>query len=77
MTAKFIPIGEPAHASERQALRFLVDGLPDHFTVYGNAWLVEHSGVVSELDAVVVAPHAIFVVEIKGYRGRIEGTDHD
>jgi serine/threonine protein kinase len=77
MAAKFIQIGEPAHDAERQALRFLVDELPESFTVYGNAWLVERSGVVYELDAVVVAPHAAFVVEIKSYRGRIEGTDND
>ncbi|AFE10403.1 serine/threonine protein kinase [Corallococcus coralloides DSM 2259] len=77
MAAKFIQIGEPAHDAERQALRFLVEGLPESFTVYGNAWLVERSGVVYELDTVVVAPHAIFVVEIKSYRGRIEGTDND
>lgn len=77
MPAKFIPLGEPAHDAERQALRFLVEGLPSTFTVYGNAWLVERSGVVYELDAVVVAPHAVFVVEIKSYRGAIEGTDYD
>ena len=77
MPANFIPIGEPAHDPERQALRFLVEGLPADYTVYGNAWLVERSGVIYELDAVVVAPHAIFVVEIKGYRGAIEGTDND
>ena len=77
MAAQFIPIGEPAHDSERQALRYLVEGLPAEYTVYGNAWLVERTGVVYELDAVIVAPHAVFVVEIKSYRGRIEGTDHD
>lgn len=77
MAAKFIQLGEPAHDAERQALRFLVEGLPDSYTVYGNAWLVERSGVVYELDAVVVAPHAIFIVEVKSYRGRIEGTDND
>lgn len=77
MAAKFIPIGEVAHDSERQALWFLVEGLSPEYTVYGNAWLVKHTGVVYELDAVVVAPHAIYVVEIKSYRGRIEGTDHD
>ncbi|MFO0554348.1 MAG: protein kinase [Polyangiaceae bacterium] len=77
MPAKFIQIGEPAHDVERQALHFLVNGLPGTFTVYGNPWLVERTGVVYELDAVVVAPHAVFIVEIKSYRGRIEGTDHD
>lgn len=77
MAAKFIAIGEPAHDAERQALRCLVEGLPSTFTVYGNAWLVERTGVIYELDAIVVAPFAVFVVEIKSYRGRIEGTDHD
>jgi serine/threonine protein kinase len=77
MAAKFIPIGEPAHDAERQALRFLVEGLPPTFTVYGNPWLVERTGVIYELDAVVVAPTAVFVVEMKAYRGRIEGTDND
>ena len=77
MPARFIKLGDPAHDSERQALRFLVEGLPSTYTVYGNAWLVERSGVVHELDAVVVAPHAVFIVEIKGYRGTIEGTDYD
>jgi serine/threonine protein kinase len=75
--ANFVPIGEPAHDPERQAIRFLVEGLPDSYTVYGNPWLVERSGGIYELDAVVVAPHAVFVVEIKSYRGRIEGTDND
>lgn len=78
MVANFIPIGEPAHDAERQALRFLVEGLPSGYTVYGNPWLVERSsGAIYELDAVVVAPLAVFVVEIKSYRGRIEGTDND
>jgi serine/threonine protein kinase len=77
MPAKFIPIGEPASPNERQALQFLVENLPDSCTVYGNPWLVERSGVIYELDAVVVVPHAIHVVEIKSYHGRVEGTDHD
>ncbi|MDQ3363900.1 MAG: protein kinase [Myxococcota bacterium] len=75
--AKFVPIGDPAHDAERQAIRFLVEGLPETYTIYGNPWLVERSGGIYELDAVVVAPHAVFVVEIKSYRGRIEGTDND
>lgn len=77
MPARFIEIGPPAHDAERQALRFLVEGLSEDFTVYGNAWLVDRAGPVYEVDAVVVAPHAFFVVECKSYRGRIEGNDHD
>lgn len=77
MPAHFINIGEPAHDAERQAVAFLVNGLPSSYTVYGNAWVVERGGVVYELDAIVVAPHALHVVEIKSYRGQIEGTDKD
>lgn len=77
MPAHFIAVGEPAHEAERQGLRILVEGLPSGYTVYGNTWITELSGVVYELDAVVVAPHAIFVVEIKSWRGLIQGTDHD
>ena len=77
MPAKFIKVGEPAHDAERQAIKFLVDGLDERCTVYGNPWIVERSGGIYELDAVVVAPHALFVVEIKAYRGRIRGTDFD
>jgi serine/threonine protein kinase len=77
MPAKFIPLGEPAHDAERAAIRFLVEGLPSTYTVYGNPWVVERTGVVYETDAVVVAPHAVFVVETKAYRGAIEGTDYD
>lgn len=77
MPAKFIPLGQPAHSAEVQGLKFLVDGLPSTYTVYGNPWLVERSGVVYETDAIVVAPHAVFVVELKAYRGVIDGTDYD
>lgn len=77
MPAKHIPIGEPAHDAERQGIRFLVDGLDERFTVYSNAWLAERSGVVHELDAVVVAPHGFYVVEVKSWRGAIKALDHD
>lgn len=77
MSAKFIKVGEPAHDAERQAIKFLVDGLDERCTIYGNPWIVERSGGIYELDAVVVAPHALFVVEIKAYRGTIRGTDYD
>ncbi|MCB0215416.1 MAG: protein kinase, partial [Chloroflexi bacterium] len=77
MTAKAHVVGKSAHAAEKQAQAFLIRELPEDYTVYLNSWLAERSGAIYELDAVVVAPHAVFVVEIKSYRGRVEGTDHD
>ncbi|NUN14841.1 MAG: protein kinase [Myxococcales bacterium] len=73
--ATFFQIGQPAHDAERQAIHFLVEGLPDSYIVVGNPWIVERTGVIYEIDALVIAPHAIYVIEIKSYRGRIEGTD--
>ena len=43
MPARHYPLGEPAHEAERQAIRLIVDGLPDDYIVYSNAWLVERS----------------------------------
>ena len=77
MPARHIEIGESAHDLEKQALRFLVDGLGPNYTVYSNAWIVQRNGAIYELDAVVVAPQAIYVVEIKGHRGQVVGNDHD
>jgi serine/threonine protein kinase len=77
MPARHHSLGEPAHEAERQAIRLIVDGLPEDYTVYSNAWLVERTGVVHELDVVVVAPHGFYVVELKAYRGVVRGTDHD
>lgn len=85
MPAKHIAIGATAHEAERQGLRFLVEGLPDTYTVYSNAYVVDRGprgiadprSTVYEVDAIVVAPHGIFCVELKSYRGTVGGTDHD
>ena len=77
MAATVHVVGKPAHDAERQALAYLAAGLPASFQLYANSWLAQRDGAVYELDAVVLAPHAAFIVEIKSYRGRIEGTDHD
>jgi len=77
MPAAHYELGEYAHESERNAVRFLVDNLPATYTVWSNPWLTERSGVVYELDAVVAAPHCVYVVEIKGYHGRVEGNEND
>ncbi len=77
MAAKVHRVGRSAHDAERQALAWLAHRLPDGYTLYANAWIAQRSGVIYELDAVVAAPHGIFVVETKAFGGRITGTDHD
>ncbi|TVQ88636.1 MAG: hypothetical protein EA397_16855 [Deltaproteobacteria bacterium] len=77
MAARIIKVGEPAHANEQAAIEHLASELPSSVTVFANPWLIEPNGAVYELDAVVVMPHAIYVVEIKGWRGTIITGDHD
>ena len=77
MAAKHIPLGDPAHDAERIAIRHLVENLPGSYTVWTNAWLTDRNGTIHELDAVVAAPHAVYIVEIKSYRGQVEGNEND
>lgn len=78
MPARHHAIGEPAHPSEAQAIDLLVRGLPDDAVVYSNGWAVERDGRWNEVDAVVMVPAVgVWVVEIKGYHGRVTGNEHD
>jgi serine/threonine protein kinase len=77
VAAQVIRMGDAAHADERAALQFLVDGLPPTAWVFTNPWMYEPSGATYELDAIVVMPHGIYVVEIKGWRGHLTGGTRD
>lgn len=71
----------PVNEGEDRLLRFLSQHLPDDYIVVSNVHLPNRNprnGAFEnhELDAVVIAPHAIFVVENKDFRGRLEGNDH-
>ena len=61
MTARYQAVGKPAHRQEIDALKFLIRGLPEGHMLYANSWLAERDGALYELDAVVVAPHAVFI----------------
>ena len=69
--AKVIPIGEPVNDAERQAIAFLRDHLPDSYLVLHNFDVVR-DGVTFEVDIAVVAPHAVYLVDVKGTRGQID-----
>ena len=69
--AKVIPIGEPANESERSAIAYLRDHLPDGFIVLHNFEILR-SGEFFEVDIAVIAPHAVYVVDVKGVLGLID-----
>ncbi|MDR2529063.1 MAG: protein kinase, partial [Synergistaceae bacterium] len=70
--AKVVPIGQPVNESERRAIAFLRDHLP------GDDWVIFHNfemrqgDTLFEIDIALLAPHAVFLVDVKGTKGSIE-----
>lgn len=69
--AKVIAIGQPVNDSERQAIVHLRDHLPASFTVLHN-FEIQIGNELLEVDLAVVAPHAVYLVDVKGTRGDID-----
>jgi serine/threonine protein kinase len=67
-------IGTPENDSESKAIRRLGKGLDDDYIVFHNFELTTGRGLPYEYDIVVLAPHAIYHVEVKGYKGTIHGN---
>jgi Nuclease-related domain len=71
MVAKVIRVGEPVNDSERQAIKYLLDNLPDTYTIIHNFEIVQGKGKF-EIDLAIIAPHSVFVVDVKGIRGLVD-----
>lgn len=69
--AKVTPIGEPVNDAERRAIAWLRDHLPNGYTLFHNFEL-QRSGERFEVDLAVLAPHAVYLVDVKGTRGLID-----
>ncbi|MBK9367058.1 MAG: NERD domain-containing protein, partial [Deltaproteobacteria bacterium] len=75
MAARWFEKGKPVHEAERRGLEALIRALPEDYTVFTNIDLPgNRPGQSYEHDAVVVAPHAVFTVELKSWGGRIVGN---
>lgn len=69
--AKVIPIGQPVNESERQAIGFLRDHLPEGWLIFHN-FEMRQGEEVFEIDIAILAPHAVYLVDVKGTRGNID-----
>lgn len=69
--ATVIPIGEPVNEAERQAIATLRDHLPASYLVLHNFEILR-DGETFEVDVAIIAPHAVFLVDVKGTRGLID-----
>jgi serine/threonine protein kinase len=69
--AQVNPIGQPANDSEREAIAYLRDHLPGDYRVLHNFELRSDNGQWFEVDVAIVAPHAVYLVDIKSTYGEI------
>src|ERR1017187_8800337 len=69
--AQVFPIGQPANDPERQAIAYLRDRLPPGYRIVHNFELRSDSGQWFEIDIAIVAPHAIYLVDVKSTYGEI------
>ncbi len=72
---------EVVNAGEKKLLDFLEVNLPDDYYLIPNVELAStnpknHRTQYWEYDLIVVTPHAVFNIENKDWKGRIEGDDN-
>jgi hypothetical protein len=67
-------IGLPENDSERKAINYLKENLPDDYLIFTNMELPTRNGLPYEYDIVVVGEYAVYSIEVKGYRGEIKGN---
>lgn len=69
--ANIIPVGQPRNDAERQAIDYLRKHLPVTCTVIHNFEITQ--GTESfEIDLAVLTPQCVYVVDVKGVRGKVE-----
>lgn len=67
---------EPTSFGEQKTLQYLKRNLPDSFTIYHNIEITL-PGNSFEVDALIVSPMRLYVVEVKGTHGEIEIDLHN
>lgn len=71
-----LPAARPADEGETLVIKHLEQQLPGTYTLIPNAEIIEPGRPAFEYDLIVGAPHAVYVVEIKRWRGGIHGDDY-
>lgn len=68
-------IGLPENDSERKAIAYFGEKLPDgDYVVFHSLERSTPSGLPYEYDIIVVGEYAVYMVEVKGYQGAIKGN---
>lgn len=75
-TSKVYAFSEPENDGERRVIRHLAQHLPADYRIY-HTMERQAGGQTYEWDVLVLAPHALFCLEVKDWPGRIVGNDRD
>lgn len=67
----------PVNEGERRVIEALVNGLPDDYWIIPNVEIIEPQGQCWEYDVIVIAPHAVYVLETKDWHGEIVGDERE
>lgn len=70
--AQVIPIGQPSNDPERGAIVYLKEHLPEEYRVLHNFELRHENGQWFEVDLAIIAPHAVYIVDVKSTYGEIQ-----
>jgi tRNA A-37 threonylcarbamoyl transferase component Bud32 len=70
-------IGLPVNDSERKAIEYLSRELPTNNILLTNLELPTLNGFPYEYDIIVIGDFAVYVIEIKGYKGEIKGNAYE
>ncbi|KIO37425.1 NERD domain-containing protein kinase family protein [Shewanella sp. cp20] len=74
--AKQISFGTPVNDAERWAFAMLADELPENYILLTNVEIPTKSGQAMEVDALVIGEWGVYVVDVKGYIGRLDAGMH-
>ncbi|MCG9696265.1 NERD domain-containing protein kinase family protein [Shewanella sp. Isolate11] len=74
--AKQISFGTPVNDAERWAFSMLADELPENYILLTNVEIPTKSGQAMEVDALVIGEWGVYVVDVKGYIGRLDAGLH-
>ena len=69
--AKITAIGQPCNDFEREVLFYLRNNLSDSYEIFHNLELRQGKRNF-EIDLIILAPHGVYVVDVKGTKGFID-----
>ena len=74
-SGRWTAVSQSAFEWEREALDFLRDHLPDHepWRAWSNFEFIDDEGRVNEVDALVLTPVGLVLIEVKSRPGSLRG----